>query len=449
MRTASELVGLAKDAGLLWVRYWAPLLGWFSLGYGINELTGHVSTLLVGQRILGTTIIVLGIVAWVACLVLAIQSLGPGLDGVTGTETRRLEVLSAALGPFMAVYGAWGLAEEQFNRLIQANLMTHGIDADQFSVNAGDWAFFGWFALAALALRFTVRWIGRRARWRGFTFVGLLADGAWVFASFFVLREWASAGFDWLSGRAVWRWLQNGWDGFVGVLPDVTIWFELTLPEALRMLGARLWDLVVPGFANAVLLPLMWVALVGTVFGRRNFAADDILRGTKVEAKASAMLDRGARTPLGRLVALFTSELREKYVPMLSTLALLRHAGLRLLGTFLVLVALIQLGGDWLDRGVLYVIGPRPLPDTLLYAPTTNFLVSLVTTTALLACYATAFQRAVARQADQRQQPRRDPARPSPTEQPEAAAALPPGRSDATAPTKGVLEPGSDDPVRG
>lgn len=142
---------------MLWLRCWVPLVGWFSLGYGINELAGHVSTLLVGQKVIGTTIIVFGIVAWVACLVLAIHGLGPALHAVSGPEDTAVAALAASLGPFIAVYGAWGLAEEQFARLIQANLMTHRIDAEQFSVNAADWPFFLGFALAAWLVRLLFR----------------------------------------------------------------------------------------------------------------------------------------------------------------------------------------------------------------------------------------------------------------------------------------------------
>lgn len=390
MRTLSEFTGLTRDAAALWWRQLPGLVGWFSLGYAVNELCGHLSTVLGGgQRILGTTIIVVGIVAWVACLVLAVEAFRTPRQG----RDSRLDVLAAAMGPFMAVYGAWGLAEEQFDRLIQANLMAHGIDADQFSVNAGDWGFFLAFALAAWLVRLGVRLLGRRWPSRSLVLVGLVGDGAWIFASFFVLREWAGRGFDWLTTRAVWRWVQTGWDGFVALLPDLPIWWGLTLPEGLRLLGLRLWDFVVPGFANAVLLPLIWVALVGTVFGHRDTGVETLLSGTRAEP-ATRLLRRGRHHPLRRILRLATGELREKYRPMASTLALLSGRGARFAGALLVLVAAVQLAGNLVERAVQHLIRPRPLPETLLYAPTLNYLVALLTTTALLACYTAAYLRA-------------------------------------------------------
>lgn len=389
MRTLRELLGLARDAGTLWWRHLPPLLGWFSVGYAVNELTGHASTLLpVEQRILGTTIIILGIVAWVACLVLAVRSL-EAPDG----QDPPLETLAASMGPFMAVYGAWGLAQEQFDKLIQANLMTHGIDANLFSVDASDWGLFLGFAVVAVLIRLLVRLVGTRFPARWLVFVGLVADGAWVFASFFVLREWVGRGFDWLTSRELWRWWQTGWDAFVGVLPDVPIWYRTTLPEGVQLVADRFWGFIVPGLANAVLLPLMWVALVGTVFGHRDFSAADLVRGTRAE-RAADLLHRTRHRPLRRIMNLATSEAREKYLPMLSTLGLLRATGVRLIGAFLVLVAAVQLAGTLLDRAILFLVGPRPLPDTLLYMGTSNFLVALVTTPALLACYTTAYLRA-------------------------------------------------------
>ncbi len=388
MRTWAEFTRLVRESAALWWGRLAQLIGWFSLGYAVNELCGHVSTVLGGgQRILGTTIIVLGIVTWVACLVLAVHSIGT--DG--GGETR-LDVLAASLGPFMAVYGAWGLAEEQFDRLIQANLMAHGIDADEFSVNAGDWGFFLGFAIVAWLLQLALRLIARRRPSRGLHLAGAVVDGAWIFASFFVLREWVGRGFDWLTTRVAWRWLQSGWEGFLDVLPQVPVWFQLTLPDALRLFGDRLWDFVVPGFANAVLLPLIWVALVGTVFGRREFSVEPLLRGTRGE-RAARLLDRGRQHPVRSMARLAGSELREKYLPMAATLGLLREAGVRFMGAFLVLVASVQLAGSLIERGIQHLIGPRPLPDTLLYAPTLTYLVTLLTTTALLACYTAAYRR--------------------------------------------------------
>lgn len=390
MRTTAEFAALVRNSAALWWRGLPSLVLWFSLGYGINELTGHASTLLVGQRILATTIIVLGIVAWVGCLVLAVHSLRPE----HAPENSRLAVLAASLGPFLAVYGAWGLAQEQFERLIQANLMTHGVDADQFSINAGDWQFFLGFAALAWVVRTLVRLAARRFNARALLFAGLVADGAWVFASFFVLREWVARGFGWLTTRAVWRWLQTGWDGFIDVLPDVPVWFQLTLPEALQALAANLWSFVAPGFANAVLLPLMWVALVGTVFGRRTFSAAELVGGLRPGRAASGSEHRRSR-PLRTLTRLATGEMREKYVPMAATVRLLRHCGARFIGAFLVLVAAVQLAGYWLDQALLWLIGPRPLADTLLYMPTENYLVAMLTTTLLLACYTAAFGRAL------------------------------------------------------
>ena len=42
MRTVVEFWALARDSAVLWLRCWVPLVGWFSLGYGINALAGHV-----------------------------------------------------------------------------------------------------------------------------------------------------------------------------------------------------------------------------------------------------------------------------------------------------------------------------------------------------------------------------------------------------------------------
>ena len=75
---------------------------------------------------------------------------------------------------------------------------------------------------------------------------------------------------EWVTSRAVWQGLSSGWHAFLGVLPDLRLPFDLTLPEALAELAGWLTRPLMPGVWSAVLLPLVWVALTAVVFGWRE-----------------------------------------------------------------------------------------------------------------------------------------------------------------------------------
>lgn len=404
-----EFVALTREAARLWWRFLPAVGFWVLVGHTANLLAGQLSTLLgADQRVWATLVFVAGVIAWIGCLVLAVHAFEPGLAELgrpllPGTLIRgqtRLQVLTAATGPVLAVYAAWGLVEEQVSELLQANLAVHGIDAQLFSIDLGKWDFYLWLALGAWVSRLALR---RWSAWRpstAATLVGLLAEGTFVFALFIVLRTAWRVWFDWLTTRQVWHWFAAGWDGFVAVLPPWRIWFDLTVPEVVRQLGRSLWTWLAPGFGNAVLLPLMWIALVATVFGWREFRARDLVAGTAAAHMPDALAARvrvdGRRHPLLAAADWLTRDLREKYLPVLTALRLVGAAGARFTGAFLVLVALDHLVWNRFDEALTMALGPRPFAATLGTIPLQNLIVAFFTTTTTLAIFAAGFDRALA-----------------------------------------------------
>ncbi|QLQ16720.1 MAG: hypothetical protein HZY73_14865 [Micropruina sp.] len=405
----AEAVALARHAARLGWRFLPAAGFWVLAGQTANLLAGQASTLLgADQRVWATLVFVAGVIVWIGCLVLAVHAFEPGLQnlarpGLPGSIVpgqTRMEALTAATGPVLAVYAAWGLVEEQVSELLQANLAVHGIDAQLFSIDLGKADFYLWLALGAWVARLVLR---RWTAWRpsaAATLVGLLAEGTFVFALFVALRTGWRLAFDWLTTRQVWHWIAAGWDGFVALLPPWRIWFSLTLPELVRDLGRRVWTWLVPGFGTAVLLPLMWIALVATVFGWREFRARDLVAGTAAahvpDALTSRVQAQGRRHPLLAVAGWLTRDLRDKYLPVLAALRLVGAAGLRFAGAFLVLVAANALLWNRMDDLLTMLLGPRPFAATLGTIPLQNLIVGFFTTTSQLAIFAAAFDRALA-----------------------------------------------------
>lgn len=407
MRTLLEFLRLARASGRLWWRYFPRLGAWFCVGYGVHLLAGYFSTLLGPiNKLAATLVFVAGVVAWVATLVLMIQSLAPsvpspaGEAGAAQARPKALDAVVQSVGPFMAVYALWGLAEAQVRELFEQNLAQHGVDATSYSINLSQWPFYAALAAAAWLVRLVLRRLVGRRGGRALAAGLVLADGTFIFGSFVALRALGQAVTAWVTTRVFWQWLLEAREALLSWLPGWQV-FGQTLPEAVRTFTAALWTDLAPGFANAVLLPLLWLALTATVLGQ-HFAAGDLLSGTRAAPLAERIGRQTRRIResrfvtagrWGRVASWATADLREKYLPVAHALRLLTGAGARFVGAYLVLVALLGLVERLVSRGIQLVLGPQRLPVTLAYLPALGLVTGLVFTTGAVAVYVAAFRR--------------------------------------------------------
>lgn len=65
----------------------------------------------------------------------------------------------------------------------------------------------------------------------------------------------------------------DAWEAFLSWLPDWHIWFDVTIPDAVREASVLLWSTFIPGLVDSIVLPLFWLALTATVFGWHDFSA--------------------------------------------------------------------------------------------------------------------------------------------------------------------------------
>ncbi len=398
MTTLNALVALLRDAARLLARFWPKLAAWYCLGWGINTLMSQVSTVLGGERwlVLSTSLFIIGVVAWVGCLVLMIHSLQPGLSevgrggpetAVPGTVTPigdRTDILLSVLGPVIAVYSAWGLAEDQVAKLLTANLALHGLDARSYSINLSQFRFWLGVAVVAWVVKRIAGAIDRRKPGNVPAGVELVADGASVLALFVVINQLTSQLMDWLEGRMLWRWGAELRRSLLDLLPSLPY---LDLPE---LVGAFL-DVLPGAVADSVLYPLFWLALTAAVFGWRDFEGRDLLTGTRLESVASHLND----SPATRLGLFVTGELREKYVPVLRALRLIWASGGQFIGAYVVAVALVNLVTGVFRVGSVWWIGPRPIDQTLAYVPLLDLVTGLLSQLLLVAVYGAAFDAAL------------------------------------------------------
>ncbi len=424
MRTLTEVIRLADHAARLWVAGFWWLGAWFLLG-----TAGHLGLLwasaAAGPRpALATALFITAVLLQVGSLVLMIHSVVPLMrtplavragaasrpDRIPATVWEHespLQVLTMAIGPFLVVYAAWQLVDQEVVRLYVRNEIVYGnalgVNRERWSVNLDWWRFYLAVAAGAWLLQRLGSPLERTLRGRARTVTAVVmtvCEAVWTFCSFLALFTLVPKAADWVSHRRAVVWLTERWYALVDLLPDLRLPFGLTLPTALLDLGRWVSTDLWPAFGDAVALPLMWVALTATVVGWREFRARDVVAVVRGEAPTAdddvAPVRRTARGAVISAARAATADLRDKYVPILTALGLVLRTGARFLGAYLLLSALLRFVMTWLLIGLKRWLGTGDLEWWLATATPIQVVHDLLLTTAGVALHVAAFDRVMA-----------------------------------------------------
>lgn len=390
MRAATEGIRLLSDAAALWWTRLLPLITAYVVGFALHLLGLRLSVALgPGHQVLATLVFVLAVLAQVGALVLMLWLCRP-----PGDRESALDVAALAIGPFLAVYALWGLVDDEVYALFAANISVSGLGGpDQWSVNLRWWQLYLGLALGARLLRQAVAILARHHRTRPLLLLGVVLEGVWTFASALALLAVLGRLLDWGSSRALWQGVVGGWHQLLAVLPDLRLPFDLTLPEALQSVVAWLLGTALPGLWNAVLLPLVWLALAAVVFGQRELDARSVAEGTGLVQ----LPDRWSSNPWGSLLhraaLLLTGDLRTKYLPVLHAFRLLWAAGPAFLAAYLVVATVVSTLRAWVELSLARLLGPRDPYAALAWSWAEDLLVGAVLTPVAVAVYAAAARR--------------------------------------------------------
>lgn len=402
VRTARELVLLAGDTLRLWVRVLPQLVFWWGLGFAVHESAVLISALLGTHfRVLATIVLVLGMIAQLAGIIAMINSLRAHIAALTSpdpdaTTPSLVRLLSLRLSPFLAVYAVWGLTQTEVTQVIATNLALYGVAVDAWSVHLTDWRFYAAIAIVTWLVQQTLGGVVRlleRGRATGLL-LGALLDGVWVLTTFIAAVQAGRDVAEWLGGRRVAQWVTAGWRELAEMLAG---WFGVAVPAALQATWEWIWTTGLPALSTGVALPLMWLALTATVYGR-DLGLTSLARGTRLDPALGRMADRTRGAPWAPLrwaAAGLTADLRDKWLPVGHALRLLVAAGPRFLGAYLVLastLSALSVGFEWL---LLVMGGPLGPEAATAYVPIQRFLVGLVFTPLVVALYGAAFARGV------------------------------------------------------
>ena len=414
-----EFEALVRKVWTLWRRFLPQVGTWLILGWLIYTTCLLTSaTLGNSYGVLGAIIFVVGITANVVSVIFAILSLKPGLrttqrlaesarnspavEGIPAAvfaPEKKLDVAILAVGPVLGVYAAWAIIDGMVSDGLLFNAVTRSLwDTGEFSIGRRLSDLPSYFILGATAVILKVAYgrivAGRRSPWWKVPLVFL--EGLWVFATFFIVLLGLKGLNNWLVERAFWRESLHAWHRFLEWLPDLQLFGGLTLPDALQRVSIWITEEFIPGLWQGIALPLVWLAVVAIVFGWRDFRARDLFTPQLRQRADSLETSESATRPLLHVLGLITSDLHDKWVPLLHAFRLIWRSGPFVLGAYLVLSALLD-AGSWAFEALLWRLFASSTTLQVLRSFTSNDLIHHVVMTSLALClYAAAFDRGLA-----------------------------------------------------
>lgn len=346
----SPAAALAAVAGR-----WPTLLAWFVAGWLARvlllRLAGHAGNVDAVWGLLVLPLAVLArLVSYVAIFVVVRDALlgseqgeagGRGFARVRRSGRQLGASLVEAVLPFLVIYAAWSIIEEDIVAYARASLDIDQLAAEALSVSLGVLSVS--MVVVAFGLRLLLsRLEDRLPRWTEALSVYL--EAVWVLVTVLVLRTLLGGAPEWLGSRRMVAWSLDRLDD----LRESFSWFG-RLVDGL----GPVWSVV----SDVVLLPMAWLALAGVVFARtlaERASSHDPHHVTRVRERVDRLPSRWRR-----LVALASRAVVERWEPVRRVVTLAWRAGPLPLAAYLLAFALVAAAPVWLELGFAHVVGPH------------------------------------------------------------------------------------------
>jgi hypothetical protein len=369
---------LAMAVRLLW-RHWPVLFALYFAGAAARQfiLIGAVQASK-AHAALGMMVVILRPIATLSALVLMLRVTRPSLpwlaaatadppasDTLEGAAPRRstlLDHIASALVPFLAVYASWGYltqdvsdyvyevwADATFNDprvLDDPSVLSRELDDRlPFDMTTGLIV----VVVFAVLLRWLLNtWRGGR-KWPALGIIGAYVEVAWILVTVAALNQARDPLTGWLRERKVVQWLLDVWNGFVDSLGPFTDVVRSTV------------EWLVAAFTSAdsvIVVPLAWLAVGAVVYGHK--LAPPAPTGSELIERASKRWNALPK-PVRVVGANLSSDVRERFMPLVHGVRTLARAGLAPMLFFCISFLIAQTATDWMWEMERILIGPRDL----------------------------------------------------------------------------------------
>lgn len=421
----ADLRILVLDTGRVWWRLLPQLLTVYLLGWLGSELAQRLA-IQAGERNswAGLAIFSFSFLAQLVAIIVMLQLVGRELgvrqlipeaelieDDRDGSLTR---LVSITLLPFLGIYAVFGDVSERAAQLAYEQLFRNGVLSDAPSIlgtlnqAAVDHP---WWLLAGLVAIYLVRrgldMLHERTGIRAFGLAVALVE------AFFMLvvimggvRIWQH-GRLWLEDRAFMGWLGSLWQLLLNALSVISV----QLPEIVTKLVGFVTAEVVPLLLEALVQPVVWLAVAALVFGTQVLSLAELWRkgepylskvpGSTVfashaerrRAKGKLPPPAGVGRAASELKEAFLGDIDDKYLPTFHSLRLVLRAGVVFLGAYVAAYSAIAMASNGLEMLINHLFAGRPIAFWYAYGTSLGLIPEVLFEPLRICLLAVAFRR--------------------------------------------------------
>ncbi|MFW6600113.1 hypothetical protein ACQBAU_00035 [Propionibacteriaceae bacterium Y2011] len=421
LRPLKELLGATLDLGggavALWLRLFPQLASIYLGGWLLTELSVRITTQIPLDYVyLALLVFALGFLFTLGAIVLMLRLVAQHLDvwslvDSDDTDHSVSHILAITLLPFLGIYAAVNEVAARADQLTALGIMQTGIVADRtiiselnpFNGEGRVWIVVG-LLVGAYVVRRIVDLVHEKTGWR---LLGILVA---VFEAYFLLVLIMSGTAlikqlqDWWETRVVVQWLDQAGSAIGGFLDQ----FDISWPFILTWLGTVLSTVIWPLLRDALVQPVIWLAVAALVFGSRVLSVADLWRrGQPLTAqvpvpkrlqrlqahRARKSGSRGFRRVWLEFQELFLGDIDDKYLPTLQSMRLILRAGLTFLGAYVLVYALWTGLSQLYELVVMRLVGGHDVIFWSKWGTLTDIVVDVPLETLRMCLLALAFHR--------------------------------------------------------
>lgn len=366
------MFAVLRTMGIVLRRSWPELLAAYVAGAAAHHLLIQLAGLVAASSQFASLFVqplpvLARLISYVAMILVVRDSL-PVLSRIsprtfTSASERRITFINAVLMsvlPFFAFYYAAGFLKEdniaimriatriQTDAIAQAALDETLVDGAtpyaEAEITLSIWVF------VVVGVAFALRQLGKKFDKQLPTWTRLISvylEVVWVFMTVMVLRIVLDAVSTWIETRQGLSWFFGIGDWFAANLPALASAWEFLL----SLLGA---------LAGLVATPLAWLTIVGVIYGQAIAAQPVVLRvGAFTRARSRyATVNADVREGIDLAVDKVVGTARSRLQSIAKAFTLMFRAGPLIIGTYIALFALWNLGDGWLDVAFTRIFGP-------------------------------------------------------------------------------------------
>lgn len=421
----ADLRILVLDTGRVWWRLLPQLLTIYLLGWLGTQLAGRLAITAAewnswaGLAIFSVSFLT-QLVAIVVMLQLVGQELGvrqliPAAELVEDDRDSSLtRLVSLTLLPFLGIYAVFGDVSERAAQLAYEQLFRSGVVTDQQSIlgTLNQAAVeHPWWLLAGLVTIYLIR--RGLDLWHERSGIRALGLAVALVETFFMLvvimggvRIWQQAKL-WLEDRAFMSWLDSGWQHLLDALSVISI----RLPQLVTRVVGYLADEVLPLLWDALVQPVVWLAVAALVFGTQVLSLAELWRkgqpylakvpgSTVFASHAERRRAKGKPPPpagVGRaateLKEAFLGDIDDKYLPTFHSLRLVLRAGVVFLGAYVGVYSAIVMAYSGLEMLTNHLFADQQIAFWYAYGTSLALLPDVLLEPLRICLLAVAFRR--------------------------------------------------------